>query len=115
MLLNKIDRLPPEEARIETLRRRLLADAEHHGDAKAVGISALTGAGVDEMLRLIDDALPFDPVIRARFRLAAGDGASMHLLHEFGRVVDTRYENDHCIVEADVSESLRQRLSAHEV
>ncbi|HTM50576.1 MAG TPA: GTPase HflX [Bryobacteraceae bacterium] len=115
MLLNKIDRLPPEEARIETLRRRLLADAEHHGDAKAVGISALTGAGVDEMLRLIDDALPFDPVIRARFRLAAGDGASMHLLHEFGRVLDTRYENDHCIVEADVSESLRQRLSAHEV
>ena len=45
MVLNKIDRLPPGEARIETLRRRLLGDAEHKGETRAVGVSALYRRG----------------------------------------------------------------------
>ena len=54
-----------------------------HAAPRAVGVSALTGFGIADLLRAVDEVLPFDPVVRARFRLAAGDGASVHLLHEF--------------------------------
>src|SRR5437867_460155 len=87
MVLNKIDLLPPGEARIETIRQRLLGAAESRANTRAVGISARTGEGVDALLRTIDEVLPFDPVVRARFQLVAGDGASIHLLHQLGRVV----------------------------
>jgi 50S ribosomal subunit-associated GTPase HflX len=80
---------------------------------RAAGISALTGEGIDTLLRLIDDVLPFDLVVRARFRLGVGDGANIHLLHEFGRVMRTDYENDHCIIEAEVSQSLKDRLAKY--
>jgi GTP-binding protein HflX len=115
MVLNKIDRLPPGEAQIDTLRQRLLGAAEHKDVARAAGVSALNGEGIDCLLRLIDEVLPFDPVVRARFRLAAGDGASIHLLHQFGRVTHTRYEDEHCIIDAEVSQSLKERLAEYAV
>ena len=111
MVLNKIDRLPQGQADVDTLRRRLVGDAA----PRAVGISALASLGIPDLLRAVDEALPFDPIVRARFRLAAGDGASIHLLHEFGRVVDTRYDREHCIIEADVSQSLKDRLAEYAV
>jgi len=114
MVLNKIDKLPRGEAQMEILRQRLLGATEHKGDARAVGVSALTSEGLRELLRLIDEVLPFDPVVRARFRLAAGDGASIHLLHQFGRVTNTEYDDDHCIIEAEVSQSLKDRLAQYE-
>jgi GTP-binding protein HflX len=107
LVLNKLDRLPPAEADVEILRSRLCGAAQH----RAVGVSALTGLGVADLQRAIDETLPFDPIVRARFRLAAGDGASIYLLHEFGRVLDTRYDQDDCIIEADVSQSLKERLA----
>ena len=115
MVLNKIDRLPPGEADIEILRRRLLGSTESHGKTRAVGVSALTGLGIAGMLGAIDEVLPFDPVVRARFRLHAGDGANIHLLHELGRVVGTEYDDQHCIVEADVAQSLKERLAEYSV
>src|SRR5206468_2187170 len=107
MVLNKIDRLPPGEADIETLRQRMLGDVakslpEDAGgnqtqnqpsgseSSRATGISALTGDGIEALLRAIDEVLPFDLIVRARFRLPAGDGSSIHLLHQLGRVVNTQ-------------------------
>jgi GTP-binding protein HflX len=113
MALNKLDRLPPGEADVQIIRRRLLADAERHGAGRAVGVSALTGAGVADLLRAVDEVLPFDPVVRARFRLTASDGANIHLLHEFGRVLETRYDSEHCIIEADVPQSMKERLAEY--
>ena len=113
LALNKIDKLPPGQGDIETIRRRLLGGVEHLGDARAAGISALTGEGVDALLALIDDVLPFDVVVRARFRLPAGDGANIHLLHEFGRVIRTDSDDDHFIIEAEVSQSLKERLAEY--
>jgi len=125
MVLNKIDRLPPSEADIETLRQRIAGsqlatsetDAPQAGSvpSRAVGVSALTGKGVDALLRAIDEALPFDLIVRARFRLPAGDGASIHLLHQLGRVINTQYDEEYCIVEADVSQSLKDRLAEYAV
>ncbi len=110
LVLNKIDRLPAGESDIAILRSRLLGETEHLRDTRAVGVSALTGHGVDEMLGLIDEVLPFDPVVRARFRVHSSDGASIHLLHEFARVISTRYDGDDCIIEAEAPQSLTARL-----
>jgi 50S ribosomal subunit-associated GTPase HflX len=112
-VLNKIDRLPAGEGDIETIRRRLLGGVEHHSDARAAGVSALTGEGVDTLLGLIDAVLPFDLVVRARFRIPVGDGGNIHLLHEFGRVMRTDSEDDHFIIEAEVSQSLKDRLAEY--
>jgi GTP-binding protein HflX len=114
LVLNKADRLESqhlESDRADTLRGRLLRHAEARTPARAVVISALTGEGVPEMLAAIDEVLPFDPVVHARFRLAAGDGARIHMLYELGRVVKRDYTGQFCDIEAEVSESLRERLA----
>jgi GTP-binding protein HflX len=113
LVLNKIDGLPPGEADIETLRQRLLGEAAQRGGARAVGVSALTGEGVGALLGLIDEVAPFDPLVRVTFRFRAGDGANIHLLHEFGRVMSSSYSGSHCIIEAEVAQSLKERLAEY--
>jgi GTP-binding protein HflX len=76
-----------------------------------VAVSALTGAGIPRLLRAIDEALPLDPVVHASFRLPVGDGATLALLHQFGRVLDKQYGEEWCEVEAEIPESLRRRLA----
>lgn len=110
LIINKVDRLPAGEADAESAKRRLLGEAGGRCDARAVAISALTGAGMERLLAAIDEALPLDPIVRASFRLPAGDGATVALLHAFGRVLDTRYTEDACIIEAEIPESLKRRL-----
>jgi GTP-binding protein HflX len=114
--MNKMDRLPAGEVEAggeggaETVARRLLSGAGMPHETRAVGISALTGAGMDRLLKIIDEILPLDLLVRARFRLPLGDGATLALLHQYGRVLETRYEEEWCEVESEIPESLRQRL-----
>ena len=112
LVLNKMDRLPEADADPAALALRLLGDSGTQGPARAVGISALTGAGMDKLLAAIDDALGVDPVTRSTMRLPAGDGATMAMLHEFGRVLATRYHEETGDVEVDVElpESIARRL-----
>jgi len=112
LVLNKVDRMPAGEAGAETAGRRLLDRAAGHPEARGVAISALTGDGLDRLLAAIDEALPLDPVVRTTFHLSAADGAALALLHEFGRVLETRYHGQHCEVTAEVPESLKRRLAA---
>jgi 50S ribosomal subunit-associated GTPase HflX len=79
---------------------------------RAVAISAVTGTGMDGLLAAIDDVLPMDPLVLTRLDLDAGDGATLAMLHEFGRVLSTRYEENRVVVEAEVPESLERRLRA---
>ncbi len=112
LVVNKIDLLPVAEADFETIQRRLLGDSAGHQDTRAVALSARTGEGLDRLLATIDELLPLDPIVRANLELAPGDGAALALLHEFGRVLATRYRDDgSCEVEADIPESLKRRLS----
>ena len=108
LVMNKTDRLAGRDTDAAALARRL-AGAERHL-AGAAAISAVTGDGIGPLLEVIDKALPLDPVQRATFRIPVGDGAMLALLHEFGRVLSTRYSGNHCEVEADVPESLKRRL-----
>ncbi len=104
LILNKADRLP--EAGLHAGR-----EIAGRVNAPAVVISALTGAGVPQMLEKIDEIIPFDPVTRVRFRFPLTEGASISLVHELGRVIDIHYTGEFCEVEAEVPESLRSRLA----
>ena len=104
LVLNKADRLPAGEPEPgSSIAARV--------NAPSVVISALTGAGIDHLLRKIDEILPFDPVQRVHFRFPLTEGANIALLHELARVSDIRYDADCCEVDADVPESLRLRLA----
>ena len=121
-MLNKVDRLapgtptpPPCSAACSPDSARPTASgdpgpAAFTGEMRAVAISAVTGAGIDALLAAIDDVLPLDPVVRTTLDLDPGDGATLALLHEFGRVLETRYHGDRVEVEVDVPESLERRL-----
>ena len=109
LVMNKMDRLPPGEGDPETLKRRLLS-AGDHPTARAVAISALTGEGIPELLTAVDETLPLDPILRTTLQLDAGDGATLAMLHEFGRVLSTHYDGDRVEVEAEIPESLKRRL-----
>jgi len=100
LVLNKMDRIGPDAA--ATLRR---------GDVRTVSVSALTGAGVDDLLAAIDELLPRDPIVRATLELSASDGATLAMLHQFGRVIETRYDGDRVTVAAEIPESLERRLA----
>jgi GTP-binding protein HflX len=110
LVINKIDRLGPDAPDSENLRLRLLNGAGARHETQAVAVSALSGEGLDRLLALIDSVLPLDPIVRATVRLSAGDGATLALLHEFGRVLATRYQDDSVEVDAEVPESLKRRL-----
>ena len=115
LVLNKMDRIGFDTADAANLQRRLLGDTNQgESQVRAVAISALTGEGIDSLLAVVDEVLPLDPIVHATLHLDAGDGATLALLHEFGRVLDTRYSGDRVQVEAEIPESLQRRLSRRE-
>jgi GTP-binding protein HflX len=110
LVMNKLDRLAPDSAQSSAaLRRRLLGDAA--ASTPAVSISAITGAGIGDLQEAIDQALLLDPIVRAKFRLPLADGATLAMLHAFGRVLDVRYTGQECEVEAEIPESVHRRIS----
>lgn len=111
LVMNKLDQLSGDE-NAETVRARILGSgAGVDGAPGAVAISARTGEGIPELLDRIDALLPLDPVARTRFRIPHEDGASIHLLHEYARVVEKRFEEEYAEIVADTPESVRKRLS----
>ncbi len=113
LVLNKSD-LIQVEGDASVLARRILGDPEHQ-PAGAVAISARTGEGLDVLLAKIDETLPLDPVTACVFRFPISEGAPLHLLHEFGRVISKRYTEDSCEVEAMTPDSLRRKLAKYQL
>ena len=105
LVLNKMDRVSPEELHAGR-------DVAARANAPSVAVSALTGEGIDRLLEKVDEILPFDPLSRVQFSFPIGEGASISLVHQLGRVIDVRYTDRCCEMEAEVPESLKQRLSA---
>lgn len=113
LVLNKCDLLPEGAADAEAMGRRLLAESHGKPETRAVSVSARTGQGTGALLAAVDEEVRHDPVLRAVLRIPVGDGAAIHMVHELGRVHSTRYEGEECVLEADVPQSLRNRLSAY--
>ncbi len=115
--IEHVDRVLSEIGAGEKRRILVLNKADRAGEgeplpagAGALRVSALTGAGIDELIAAIDGALELDPLARVRFRIPAGEGAALHLLHENARVLESHYEGDICEVEAEAPRSVREKL-----
>jgi len=113
LVLNKIDCLDNGQLELDlpTLTHRLLGETARQNETPAVVISGRTGAGIQELLGVIDSRLVQDPVARQLFRLPLGEGRALSLLHERAAVISERYHDDHCEVLADAPQSIRDRLA----
>jgi GTPase len=107
LVLNKADLLAREKSGADALAQRLLAGGRQ---SHPVLISARSGEGLDRLMATIDEILPFDPVVRAVFRLPLAEGAKISLVYDAGRVLATRYSGRFAEIEAELPESVKQKL-----
>jgi GTP-binding protein HflX len=105
-VLNKVDRLTAEE------RESLKANGKN--DEGPVLVSALTGDGIDELLRRIDVALPTDPLVSLSLRLPLSQGRTLALIHALGRVLRSEVEDEDMLLDAEVPVSIARRLRLNE-
>ena len=103
-VLNKVDLLTPEQKGV------LISSAAKSADNGPVLVSGMTGAGIEELLRRIDVALPVDPLITLSLRLPLAEGRTLALVHALGRVLSSAVEDSHMLLEAEVPVSIAKRL-----
>jgi GTP-binding protein HflX len=97
-VLNKIDRLAPEEA------------AAVNGNHNSTRVSGLTGEGLEALLSRIDQAMPVDPLLHLHFTLPLSDGRAIALVHALGRVLNSEVQDSGMAIEAEIPESVARRL-----
>lgn len=112
LVLNKMDQIE-SGGDPESLAQRILGEVKASARTEAIPVSALTGTGLSELLQAVDNALPLDPVSRQKFRIPAGEGSLIHLLHERAKVLSSQYEGDVLEIEAEVPESVKRYLSGY--
>lgn len=105
-VLNKVDRLTPEE-RAPLLHPYAMGAGT---DGGPVLVSALTGEGIDGLLRRIDVALPIDPMVMLSLRLPLAEGRTLALVHALGRVLRSEVEDSHMLLDAEVPVSIARQL-----
>jgi GTPase len=76
----------------------------------AVFTSAVTGAGLDELLVRLDAMMPVDPLVHLHLRIPVSDGRHLSLVHACGRVLQSQVLDGHMDIEAELPESLARRL-----
>jgi GTP-binding protein HflX len=101
-VFNKTDRLPEEDLAI------LMKSNERRDNT--IFVSALTGAGLDELLARVDAVMPVDPLVRLNLRIPISDGRHLSLVHACGRVLHSEVSDGHMNLEAELPESLARRL-----
>ncbi|HTT32125.1 MAG TPA: GTPase HflX [Methylomirabilota bacterium] len=103
-VLNKSDKLSAEE------REEIVAAAANAGKSAPVLVSALTGDGIDELLRRMDAEMPTDPVLKLSIRLPLVEGRTLAMIHALGRVLHTELDDSHMRLQAEVPASVAKRL-----
>ncbi|MGC2422243.1 MAG: GTPase HflX [Candidatus Acidiferrales bacterium] len=101
-ILNKIDRLASEE--LETLRK-----PSANGQQR-VFTSAVTGAGLEDLLARMDTMMPVDPLVHLRLRIPISDGRHLALIRAGGHVLHSEMLNEDFHIEAELPESLARQL-----
>jgi len=111
-VLNKLDLLPEAPGHAPDWTA-----SEPAGDGAAplgtVRVSARTGEGLDRLLAAIDEALAMDAVVNATFRFPPEAAAKISLVYQRGRVLQADYDEQGCLVRAEVPHSLKQRLAEY--
>jgi len=105
-VFNKVDRLKAEQ------REQFAAAWSRTKEAEEppVFVSALTGEGLEELMRRIDAALPVDPLVKLSLRVPLSEGRALALVHALGRVMHSRVSDSHMELEAEVPETVARRL-----
>ena len=93
-VLNKLDQATPE------LRQQIAEQAAR--DPLLVPISALTGEGCDDLLRLIDDSIGRRQTM-IDVQLAHGDGGTIAWLYDHGEVVSRHDDDDYSYLSVRLS------------
>jgi GTP-binding protein HflX len=103
---NKMDLLAADE------RSEWQKSAAHppEGTEPPILVSALTGAGLDELLQRIDQSTPGDPLQRLSLRLPLTEGRTLALVHALGHVFHSELHDSHMLLDADVPVSVARRL-----
>ena len=103
-VLNKVDRLSAEEKDI------IAQSLNGTGDAGVALVSAMSGEGLEELIRKMDAALPVDPTITLSLRLPLAEGRTLALVHALGKVLSSQVDDSHMQLEAEVPASVVQKL-----
>jgi GTP-binding protein HflX len=103
-VLNKIDRLNPEE------QKEIATGAANSGKGAPILVSALTGEGIEELLRRLDAEMPIDPVLTLSIRLPLAEGRTLAMIHALGRVLHTEIDDSHMRLHAEIPASIAARL-----
>ena len=109
-VLNKMDRLTPEE-------RKAISNGAERGAGTGgvpVLVSALTGKGIEELLRRMDAEMPTDPVVTLSIRLPLAEGRTLAMIHALGRVLHSEIDDSHMRLDAEVPASIAKRLRLKE-
>jgi GTPase len=107
-VLNKMDRLTLEE------RKAISNNARKSAGAAPVLVSALTGEGIEDLLRRMDAEMPTDPVVTLSIRLPLAEGRTLAMIHALGRVLHSEIDDSHMRLDAEVPASIAQRLRLKE-
>jgi GTPase len=107
-VLNKMDRLTLEE------RTAISNNARWSAAVAPVLVSALTGEGIDDLLRRIDAEMPTDPIVTLSIRLPLAEGRTLAMIHALGRVLHSEIDDSHMRLDAEVPASIAQRLRLKE-
>ena len=109
-VFNKVDQLSPEQRKeFEAAWARAGAKEE-----LPVFVSALTGEGIDELLRRIEKAIPIDPIVKLSLQMPLSEGRTLALIHALGRVMHSRASGTHIDMEVEVPENVARRLKLNE-
>ena len=105
-VFNKVDKLAPEQ-RAPLNPSNGSSDG---GNRTPVLVSALTGEGIEELLKRMDAALPVDPVVTLSLRLPLTEGRTLALVHALGRVLHSEVEDSHMLLDAEIPASVARKL-----
>jgi GTP-binding protein HflX len=102
-VFNKIDQIDPEQL-------ANLVRSNGHNEQKAF-TSAVTGAGLEDLLARIDAVLPGDPLVHLNLQIPLADGRDLAIVHACGRVLNSEVVDGHMKLEAEVPESIARQLT----
>jgi len=101
-ILNKIDRLSSED--LEALRK------PNSNGQQRIFTSAMTGAGIEDLLARVDTMMLVDPLVHLRLRIPLSDGRHLSLVRAGGHVLHSEVVGEYLHIEAELPESLARQL-----